>query len=138
MRIRAKRDAATGFGRHLDKVGTKVLTIGITAAFDGFVQFGGFRKDAWPVRSESQSEVINASARMTENLRRDRSGSGGKNGGIRKINEGTFTFPRLAGLSRAGAKRQHVLATSGHRPFLKYKQHRWLCIKLQRACRHTS
>jgi hypothetical protein len=37
---------------------------------------------------------------------------------------------------QARAKHQHVLATSRHRPSLKYKQRRWPCIDFRRACRN--
>jgi hypothetical protein len=39
-------------------------------------------------------------------------------------------------LRQAGAKHQHVLATSRHRPSLKYEQRRWPGRDFRRACPH--
>ena len=70
MSVRPKRNSASRFPCKGHKIHTQVLTIRITINFYGFVQGGCESKDLGPVGRQSQAIIVNAAARMTENLNR--------------------------------------------------------------------
>lgn len=70
MRISAQRHARFGSTRELQQFDVKILTIRVAVDLDRFIQGSGFRENARPVGRKAEAKVVNATARVTEDVDR--------------------------------------------------------------------
>src|SRR6476646_8831780 len=68
VRVRAERNSGSGFTRDLQQRQIEILSIRVAVDLDGLVEPGGRREHLGPVRGQSETKIVNAPPRMTENV----------------------------------------------------------------------
>ena len=68
MGICAQRNTRSVLSRNFEEVDIQILSIGIAVNFQCLIELGSFRKDARPVCFQTKPVIIDAAARVAEDL----------------------------------------------------------------------
>jgi len=68
VRVRPDRDPAPFFPGYGEQINAEILAIGIAINFNSLVQLSCEGKDSGPIGSQAKAEIVNTSARMTQNV----------------------------------------------------------------------